>query len=168
MLFFLLIYDRRSVGQSVLMSRAHLGPATNFSFSLNFSSASFGFCYFVVPSLTRGRVNLLYNCFWALQSSHSWIEVPQNSRPYFTVSSEIPPNLERQVPVFISPGNRVAQLYPRALGSIFVASYHSQGYSWERGTMLLKESTGDWLGMGVQSSVWASSAYFWYWLVSCK
>jgi hypothetical protein len=26
------------------------------------------------------------------------------------------PNLEGQVPVFISPGNRVAQLYPRALG----------------------------------------------------
>jgi hypothetical protein len=35
------------------------------------------------------------------------------------------PNLEGQVPVFISPGNRVAQLYPRALGSIFVTSYVS-------------------------------------------
>jgi hypothetical protein len=28
------------------------------------------------------------------------------------------PNLEGQVPVFISPGNRVAQLYPRAMGSL--------------------------------------------------
>jgi hypothetical protein len=28
------------------------------------------------------------------------------------------PNLEGQVPVFISPRNRVAQLYPRALGYI--------------------------------------------------
>jgi hypothetical protein len=37
-------------------------------------------------------------------------------------------NLEGQVPVFISPRNRVAQLYPRALGSNFVASYDSQGY----------------------------------------
>jgi hypothetical protein len=38
------------------------------------------------------------------------------------------PNLEGQVPVFISPRNRVAQLYPQALGSLFVASYDSQGY----------------------------------------
>jgi hypothetical protein len=38
------------------------------------------------------------------------------------------PNLEGQVLVFISPRNRVAQLYPRALGSLFLASYDSQGY----------------------------------------
>jgi hypothetical protein len=38
------------------------------------------------------------------------------------------PNQEGQVPVFISPRNRVAQLYPQALGSLFVASYDSQGY----------------------------------------
>jgi hypothetical protein len=38
------------------------------------------------------------------------------------------PNLECQIPVFISPRNRVARLYPQALGSIFVASYNSQGY----------------------------------------
>jgi hypothetical protein len=39
-------------------------------------------------------------------------------------------NLEDQVPVFISPRNRVAQLHPQALGSLFVASYDSQGYDW--------------------------------------
>jgi hypothetical protein len=33
------------------------------------------------------------------------------------------PNLESHVPVFISSRNRVAQLYPQALGSLFVASY---------------------------------------------
>jgi hypothetical protein len=38
------------------------------------------------------------------------------------------PNLEGQVPVFISPGNRMTRLYPQALGSLFVASYDSQGY----------------------------------------
>jgi hypothetical protein len=38
------------------------------------------------------------------------------------------PNLEAQVPVFISPRNRVAQLYSQALGSLFVAFYDSQGY----------------------------------------
>jgi hypothetical protein len=32
------------------------------------------------------------------------------------------PNSERQVPVYISPRNRVAQLYSQAVGSLFVAS----------------------------------------------
>jgi hypothetical protein len=38
------------------------------------------------------------------------------------------PNLESQVPVFTSPRNRVAQLYPQALGSLCVAFFVSQGY----------------------------------------
>jgi hypothetical protein len=38
------------------------------------------------------------------------------------------PKLEGQVLEFISPRNRVAQLYPQALGSLFVAFYDSQGY----------------------------------------
>jgi hypothetical protein len=38
-----LIYDRQPVGLSVLVSGAHLGPATNFSFSLKFPSDSCGF-----------------------------------------------------------------------------------------------------------------------------
>jgi hypothetical protein len=49
------------------------------------------------------------------------------------------PNLEGQVPVFISPRNRVAQLYPRALDSLFVASYDSQGYG---GGILTRLHTG--------------------------
>jgi hypothetical protein len=39
------------------------------------------------------------------------------------------PILKVQVPVFISPRNRVAQLYHQELGSLSVASYDSQGYS---------------------------------------
>jgi hypothetical protein len=38
-----LIYDRQSVGQSVLALGTHLGPATNFSFAFNFSLDSCGF-----------------------------------------------------------------------------------------------------------------------------
>jgi hypothetical protein len=37
-------------------------------------------------------------------------------------------NLEGQVPVFIYLRNTVAQLHPQVLGSLFVASYDSQGY----------------------------------------
>jgi hypothetical protein len=36
--------------------------------------------------------------------------------------------MEGQVPVFISPRNKVAELYLRALSSLYVASYDSQGY----------------------------------------
>jgi hypothetical protein len=60
-----LIYDLQSVGQSVLVSGTHLGPATNFLSPLNFLYTVAGL--FLAPSLRRGRVsNLLYNCFWAL------------------------------------------------------------------------------------------------------
>jgi hypothetical protein len=53
--------------KSVSVSGAHLGPATNFTSALRFSSDSCGFVIFVAATLTRGRVcNLLYNCFWAL------------------------------------------------------------------------------------------------------
>jgi hypothetical protein len=37
-----LIYDRQSVGQSVLVSGAHLGPVTNFSFAMTFPLDSCG------------------------------------------------------------------------------------------------------------------------------
>jgi hypothetical protein len=36
------------------------------------------------------------------------------------------PNLEGQVPVFASLRNRVAEIYPQGLGSLFFASYDSQ------------------------------------------
>jgi hypothetical protein len=38
------------------------------------------------------------------------------------------PILEAQVPIFMSPRNRVARLYPQALGSLSVASCDSQDY----------------------------------------
>jgi hypothetical protein len=37
-------------------------------------------------------------------------------------------NLQGQIAVFLSPRNRVARLYPQALGSFLVTSYDSQGY----------------------------------------
>jgi hypothetical protein len=87
-----LIYDRQSVGQCVLVSGAHLGPAINFSFSLKFPSDSCGFIILWRPLWREGGGAIIY-CTIAsgpCQSSHSWVEVPQNSRPYFTVSSETP------------------------------------------------------------------------------
>jgi hypothetical protein len=62
------------------------------------------------------------------QRSHSLARIPRNSWPHFIVSDSRPPNLEGQVPVFIFSRNRVARLYPQALGPLFVVSYDSQGY----------------------------------------
>jgi hypothetical protein len=102
-----LIYDRQSVGQFVLVSGAHLGPVTNFSLPLKFPLDS---CWFVVlyRPLWREDVSVIY-CTIAsgpCQSSHSWVEVPQNSRPYFTVSYETPPTWRVRFPY----------LYPLELG----------------------------------------------------
>jgi hypothetical protein len=57
---------------------------------------------------------------------------------------ETPPNLDAQVPVFISPRNRVARLYPQALSSLFIAPYNSQGYG---GGIRLRLHTGYWLNV---------------------
>jgi hypothetical protein len=43
------------------------------------------------------------------------------------------PNLEGQVPKFICPRNRVAQVYPQALGSLLIASYYSRSCEWNIG-----------------------------------
>jgi hypothetical protein len=48
---------------------------------------------------------------------------------FYCLSFVTPPNVEGQVPVFISPRKSVAQLYPQALCFLLVASYESQGYS---------------------------------------
>jgi hypothetical protein len=61
-----------------------------------------GFWY-GAPTLTRGRVCLLQCAMYNIE---------------YILLSQIwdSPNLEDQVPVFISPRNRVARLYPQALG----------------------------------------------------
>jgi hypothetical protein len=92
------IYVRQSVEQSILVSGTHLGPWTNFSFSLNFSLASWE-CYFVAPSLTTGRVcNLLL--LLVLASA-----VPRDSRLFFIVPIlETPPTWKARSPYLYPPG----------------------------------------------------------------
>jgi hypothetical protein len=116
-----LYYDRQSVGQSVLVSGAHLGLATNFSFSLKFPSDS---CVFVIlwRPLWREDGSVIY-CTIAsgpCQSSHSWVEVQQNSRPYSTVSSETPPTWRARSPYLYPPGTGWPSYTPGG-GSLFFA-----------------------------------------------
>jgi hypothetical protein len=62
-------------------------------------------CYFVAPSLTRGRVcNILCNCFWALPEQSLLGRSPAELRPYFTVSFQIPPTCRARSPYLYPPG----------------------------------------------------------------
>jgi hypothetical protein len=81
------------------------GNRDQFFFPLEISFRQLRLCYFVAPSLTGGRVcNLLVQLLLgACQSSHSWVEVPQNSRPYFIVSSETPSTWRARFPYLYPP-----------------------------------------------------------------
>jgi hypothetical protein len=52
------------------------------------------------------------------QSSNTWVRVPRTRDHILLSQIRDYPNLEGQFPVFISPGKRVAHLYPQALGSL--------------------------------------------------
>jgi hypothetical protein len=195
-------YDRRSVGQSVLVSSPIWGPRPEFCYCQTFA----GLLMWDVFSDERAGLSFIIAA-GLRQRSNFRVRVPRDSWPNFTVSDSklpqhwrpghrifipqeqggpvIPPgtgfhfrrllwltglggdirtrlhtgasllatnywitvgrrqrsdltilysqfkdsrNLESLVIVFISPSNRVAQLYPQALGFLSVASYDSQGY----------------------------------------
>jgi hypothetical protein len=85
-------------------------------------------CLCGAPSLTRERVCRL-QLLLVLASEVTLGSESRVNRDHILLSQiRDSQNLEGQVPVFISPRNRVAQLYPQALDSLFVASYDSQGY----------------------------------------
>jgi hypothetical protein len=121
-----LLYDSRFTVKHFVLATSPLRLTTsNFIFQLN----TFGYSPYVTSSLMRGwvcRLQLLLVLASAviLRSESRW------THDHILLSQiQDSPNTEGQVPVFISPRNRVARLYPQALGSLFVASYDSQGYS---------------------------------------
>jgi hypothetical protein len=78
--------------------------------------------------MTRGWVCPL-ELLLALASAVYLLSQSRGTHDYILLSQiRDSPNLEGQVPVFISHRDRVARLYPHALGSLFVASYDSQSY----------------------------------------
>jgi hypothetical protein len=89
--------DRRSVGQSVLVS----GSRPYFCFLCD----NCGFLDVGRP-LRREDVSVIYsyNCFWALPEQSLSGPIPQNSLPYFTVSCETPPTWRSSSPYLYSPG----------------------------------------------------------------
>jgi hypothetical protein len=77
-------------------------------------------------SLTRERVCRL-QLLLVLASAVILGSESRGTRDHILLS-QIPQPGGPGVPVFISPRDRVAQLYPQALGFFFAASYDSQGY----------------------------------------
>jgi hypothetical protein len=103
-----------SVNRPVRLAVRHpSGTRDQFFFLLEIFFRQLRVGYFVVPSLTRVRFcNLLYNCYWALSEQSLLGQSPSELTIIFYSVIWDSTNLEAEVPVFISPRNRLAQLYP--------------------------------------------------------
>jgi hypothetical protein len=114
-------------GQSASLSwgQATIKARDKFFFLLEIFFRQLQVYYFVAPSLTKGWVcNLLL--LLGLASAIPLGSKSRGNQNHILLSQLLRlHNLEDQFPVFKSPTNRVAQLHPRSLGSLFVASYDS-------------------------------------------
>jgi hypothetical protein len=108
---------------SVQLGDKPLETQDHYFFQLN----SCDYSPYVTSYLTRGWVCRL-QLLLVLVSAVIFRSQPRGTNDHILLS-QIRDflNLEGQIPVFISPRNRVAQLYPEALGSLFVAFYDSGG-----------------------------------------
>jgi hypothetical protein len=112
------------MGFMVLMTSPLRRTTSNFIFELNTCCNS----PYVTSSLTRGWV-CRFQLLLVLASAVILRSESRGTHGYILLSQiRDYSKLEGQVPIFISPRNRVARLHPQALGSHFVASYYSQGY----------------------------------------
>jgi hypothetical protein len=75
-----------------------------------------------------GSVIYLYNCFWDLQKLLLSGPSPTELTTILYGLIRDAPHLEGHVPIFVSPRNRVAQLYLQELCFLFTTSYNSQIY----------------------------------------
>jgi hypothetical protein len=93
---------------------------SNFIFQLN----TCGSCPYVTFSLTRWVCHL--QLLLVLASAVILRPVSRGSNDHILLSQmRNSPNLEGQVPAFISPRNRVAQLYPQTLGRLTL-THHAE------------------------------------------
>jgi hypothetical protein len=116
-------YDWRSIGQSIFLSGSHLELVTRFIFCIY----SCGLLDVWRP-LRREDGSVIY---WAIPEQSLSSPGPAELTTIFYCLIWDFLNLVGQISVFISPRNRVAQLYPRSLCSLFIASYDSQGLRWK-------------------------------------
>jgi hypothetical protein len=124
------IYDRQSVGQSVLVPGAHLAPVTNF-FLLVISIRQLRLRYFAAPSLTRWRVcNLLYNCFWALSEQSLLGQSPAYLRAVFYCLIWDSPQPGEPGPRIYIPQEQGGPVIPPGTGFPFCRLLRLAGLRW--------------------------------------
>jgi hypothetical protein len=116
-----LLYDWRSVSQYVLVSSTLVGLATRYYFLSECCCLKFAVLY-LLGALSEGRTGLQF----AVQSLNG----PSRAEPLTILYCLIwdSPNLERRLPYLYPPGTGWPSYTPRALGSLYVVSYDSQGY----------------------------------------
>jgi hypothetical protein len=117
------LYDWRFTANQFVLATSPSRPTTIiFVFQLNTCS----YRPYVISSLKRGWVCRL-QLLLVLPSAVILRPKSRGTHDHILLCQiRDSPNLEGQVPVFICPRNRVAQLYPQPLGSLFFASYDSQ------------------------------------------
>jgi hypothetical protein len=112
---------RLTVSQYVLVSSTLVRLATRY-YVLSVCSCLKFVVLFLWGPLSDERTGLQF----AVQSLNG----PSHTEPVTILYCLIwdSPNLEGKVPICISPRNRVAQLFPLSLGSLYITSCDSQGY----------------------------------------
>jgi hypothetical protein len=119
-----LLYDGRFTANQLVLATSPLRLTTSNFFRLNTCFHS----PYVTSSLRRGWVCCL-QLLLVLASAVIFRSEARGAHDHILLSQiRDSPNLEDQVPVFLWHKNWVTQLYSQALGSLFVASYDSQGY----------------------------------------
>jgi hypothetical protein len=117
-----LCYDRRSIDQSILVSSTQLGLTNIFVCCLTVAG------FFIWLALSDERTDLPLQLLLVLARAFILGSESCGTRDHILLSQiRDCPNLEGHVPIFISPGTGWPGYNPRHWGSIFVASYDSQG-----------------------------------------
>jgi hypothetical protein len=121
-----LLYNWRFTANQFVLGTSPLSITTS---KFIFQVSACGYSPYVTSSLTRGWVCRLQLLLDPASAVILRFESRGTDGHILLSQTRDSPNLEGQVPVFISPRNRLAQLYPQALDLLFVASYDSQDYS---------------------------------------
>jgi hypothetical protein len=104
---------RSTVSRPVRLAVRHpYGNRDQFFFLLEIFFRQLRVCYFVAPSLTRGRICYLLLLLVLASQSRSGLSPAGLKTIFYCLNSWDSPNQEGQVPVFISPRNRVPRNIP--------------------------------------------------------
>jgi hypothetical protein len=121
-----LLYDWRFPANQFVLATSPLRlTASNFIFQLN----TCGYNLYVTTTLTRGWVCRLQLLLVLASAVVLGSESCGTHDDILLSQIRDSDNLEGEVSVFVSPRNRLTRLYTQALGSLYVTSYNSQGYS---------------------------------------